>query len=193
MVRFSRSVFSHEVAALVPFSGLWVTSLTLQGRGVFGSSLGGLGSLGRGTLFRPGSQGRLSATFRIPSSVANTCSPSELLPLFCPGVSFRCFRERLAIEGCHRTGILRARLLQWPLPPLFLVVFLFPVFLKPRLGVPLPSLLPSVCVMYSFFPIRGFHWARWLLRVLWFDVLVRLSCSFSILKDQYSPTRTDIY
>ena len=67
----------------------------------------------------------------------------------------------------------------WLLPPLFLVMFLFPLFLKPRLGVPLLSLLPSICVMYSFLPVWVFRWVQWLLRVLWFDVLVRLSCSFS--------------
>ena len=62
---------------------------------------------------RPGSQGKLSATFRLlSSSVANTYSPSELLPLFRPGVSSRCLRERLTVEGCHRTVILGTRLLQ---------------------------------------------------------------------------------
>ena len=51
------------------------------GGGVFGFSLGGLGSLGHGTLDHPGSQGWLSATFCLPSSsVANTYSSSELLP-----------------------------------------------------------------------------------------------------------------
>ena len=50
-------------------------SLALQGRGVFGFSLGGLGSLGRGTLDRPGSQGRLSATFCLPSPLSPTPIP----------------------------------------------------------------------------------------------------------------------
>ena len=65
------------------------------------------------------------------------------------------------------------------LPLLFLVMFLFPLFLKLRHGVPVLSLLPSVCIMYSFLLVRGFRWVRWLLRLLWFEVLVRLSSSFS--------------
>ena len=69
---------------------------------MFGFSLGGLGSLERRTLDHPGSQGRLSATFRLPSSSdSNTYSPSELLSLLCPGVSSHCFHERLTVEGCH--------------------------------------------------------------------------------------------
>ena len=88
-------------------------SLALQGRGVFGFSLGGLGILGRRTLGCPGSQGRVPTTFCLPSSsVANADSPSELLLHFHPGVSSFCFCERLADEGCHRTVILGTRFLQ---------------------------------------------------------------------------------
>ena len=88
-------------------------SLALQGRGVFGCALGGLGSLGRRTMGHSGSQGRLSATFPLPSSsVAYTNSPSKLLPLLRPGVSSLCLSRRLVVERCHRTGILGTRLLQ---------------------------------------------------------------------------------
>ena len=88
-------------------------SLALQGRGVFGFSLGDLGILGRRTLGCPGSQGRVLTTFCLPSSsVSNAGPPSKLLPQFHLGVSSFCFRKRLADEGCHRTGILRTRVLQ---------------------------------------------------------------------------------
>ena len=87
-------------------------SLALQGKGVFGFSLGGLGILECRTLGCPGSQGRIPSTFCLASSsVSNADPPSELLPQFRPGVSSVCFRERLADEGCHRTGILRTRVL----------------------------------------------------------------------------------
>ena len=90
-------------------------SITLQGRGVFGFS-GGFGILGCRTLSCPNSQGRVPTTFCLPSSsVANADSPSELLPHFRQGVRSFCFCERLADEGCHRTGILGTRFLQ----PLF--------------------------------------------------------------------------
>ena len=69
--------------------------------------------MGRRTLDCTGSEGRVSTTLCIPASiVANTYSPSELLPHFRQGVSSFCFCERLADEGCHRTGILRSWLLQ---------------------------------------------------------------------------------
>ena len=88
-------------------------SLALQGRGVFGFSLGGLGILGRRTLGCPGSRGRVPTTFCLPSSsVSNADSPSELLPHFRQGFSSFCFCERLVDEGCHRTGILGTRFLQ---------------------------------------------------------------------------------
>ena len=88
-------------------------SLGLQGRELFGFLVGGLGILGRRTVGCPGSQGRVPTTFCLLSSfVANADSPSELLPHFCKGVSSVCFCERLADEGCHRTGILGTRLLQ---------------------------------------------------------------------------------
>ena len=88
-------------------------SLFLQGRGVFGFSVGGLGILGCRTLGCAGSQGRVPTTFCLPSSfVADSDSPSELLPHFRQVVSSVCVRERLADEGCHRTGILGTRFLQ---------------------------------------------------------------------------------
>ena len=48
----------------------------------------------------------------------------------------------------------------WPLLQLFLARFLFLLFMKPRLGVPLLSSLPFICVMYSFLPVQGFRWVR---------------------------------
>ena len=82
-------------------------SLALQGRGLFGFSLGGLGIPGCRTLGCPGSQGRVPNTFcLLSSSVTSADSPSELLPHFRQGVSSFCFCER------HRTGVLGTRFLQ---------------------------------------------------------------------------------
>ena len=63
-------------------------SLALQGRGVFGCILGGVGIVGRRTVGCSGSGGRLHYTFRFPSSsVTYAYPPSELDPLLRSGVS----------------------------------------------------------------------------------------------------------
>ena len=88
-------------------------SLTARGRGVFGFLLGGLGVLGRRALGRSGSEGGVFATFSLPSSPFSISHPpSELLPHFCQRVSFDCGCRGFTEQGCDRTSVLGAWLLQ---------------------------------------------------------------------------------
>ena len=87
-------------------------SLVPQDREMSSGFLGGMGILGRGTLGGSSTQGWLSGSFRLPSTfVSRAASPPELPPHLRQGVSSLCCSDRLAHEGCHRTGILGARFL----------------------------------------------------------------------------------
>ena len=80
---------------------------------MFSLSVGGLGVLGRRTLSSTGSEGGLFVTFRLPSSSFTiTGPPSELLPHFRQGVGSYCGSSESSEQGCDRTSILRAWLLQ---------------------------------------------------------------------------------
>ena len=59
----------------------------------------------------------LKVGYRLPFVSHPPLSPTpnplpSYSPQFHPGVSSVCFRERLADQGCHRTGILRTQVLQ---------------------------------------------------------------------------------
>ena len=90
-------------------------SLVLQGRGIFTGVLEGLRILGLRTMGGSGSKGWVYSPFCFPSSsFTYAYPPSELRSLFHSGSrSFLC-SQRLAFQGCHRTGIPGTRLLQSP-------------------------------------------------------------------------------
>ena len=88
-------------------------SLIAQGREVVNFPVGGLGVLGRRTLGCAGSEGGVFATFCLSSSsFTYTGPPSELLPHFHQGVGSFCGGSGSTEQGCHRTGIIGAWLLQ---------------------------------------------------------------------------------
>ena len=87
--------------------------LVMQGRGVFNLPVGGLRVLGRRTLGCAGSEDRVFATFCFPSSsFPYTGPPSELIPHFHQGVGSYCSSSGSTGQGCNRTSILGAWLLQ---------------------------------------------------------------------------------
>ena len=88
-------------------------SLALQGRGVFGFPVGGMGFLGCRTLGSSGSEDGVFATFCLPSSSFTCAGPSsELLPQFRQGVSSSSCCCGFAYQECDRTGIVGSWLLQ---------------------------------------------------------------------------------
>ena len=90
-------------------------SLALQGRGVFGGVLEGLGISRCRSLGGSGSAGGLHSPFSLSSSsVFYADSPAELLPFLHQGVSSCYCTEGLTIQGCHRTGFSWSGFLQSP-------------------------------------------------------------------------------
>ena len=82
-------------------------SLIAQGRGVFKFPLGGLGVLGRGALGYTFSEGKVFATFCLPTSSFTYTGPTSVR-----GVGSYCSSCRFTEQGCHRTIVLGAWLLQ---------------------------------------------------------------------------------